>query len=182
MTNLSQIIFLVEDNNLYVKALEKYLKEHLKFNAYLHTFSNGEDCLKNMDMNPNIIVLDYFLNSASQNAMNGIEVLKKIKITHPDTSVLMLSNQDDLNVATDTMKYGAFDYVSKNENSFLRIQNSINNIEKIITQSIEIKAGRQVKLVLSVWIILLIALIVILQLFFPDLLKVYKNARGGYGG
>ncbi len=171
MTTSSQPIFLVEDNEMYLKTLERHLKEHLDTNAMIRTFSNGEECLKNMHLEPKIVVLDYYLNSLLPKAMDGLETLKKIKTMKPDTMVLMLSNQDNVQVATDTMKYGAFDYVSKNENAFLRVQNSINNIEKIITQSTAIKTGKQVRRVLIGWIILLIAIIIILQLFFPNLMN-----------
>lgn len=128
--NPSYHIFLVEDNKLYLDALKNYLKKHLEFNVRIHLFTNGEDCLKNLNVHPEIIVLDYFLNSNSKSAKNGIQILKTIKMTHPEIEVVMLSVQDHIKIATDTMKYGAFDYVSKNENAFLRIRNAINNIYK----------------------------------------------------
>lgn len=164
-------IFLVEDNSLYVNALEKRLSLNINSGTSIHKFANGEECIKNMGMNPKIVVLDYFLNSASREAMNGLEVLKKIKITNPETMVLMLSNQDDIQIATDTMKYGAFDYVSKNENAFLRLQNAINNIEKILAQATVIKTGQQVKRILIAWIIFLVVTIAVLQIFFPGLMN-----------
>lgn len=174
MKTLPYPIFLVEDNSLYLKAFEKYLTEHLKINVNIHTFSNGEECQKNMSLKPKIIVLDYFLNSAAQDAANGLEVLKKIKTTDPNTAVIMLSSQDNIKVATDIMSYGAFDYVSKNENSFLRVLNAINNIDKMITQAYELKISRQIKWVLVGWIILLIGIAVVIRLFFPDLMN--RNA------
>lgn len=169
MKTASQPVFLVEDNSLYAKALEKHLNEHLSSRVPIHTFSNGEDCLKNLNMNPKIIVLDYFLNSASRTAMNGLDILKQIKLTNPETKVLMLSSQDDMEVTTDTMKYGAFEYVPKNKNAFLRIQNSIDNLEKIIPlrkesfgQSTEIKKAKQF---LIASIMALAAVMVVLELF-----------------
>jgi DNA-binding NarL/FixJ family response regulator len=123
-------IFLVEDNKVYLKTLKIYLHAHLKFNIRIHTFSNGEECLRNLKLDPAIIVLDYFLNDKIKNARSGIEILKKIKMTNPEVKVVILSAQDNIKVATDTMKYGAFDYISKNENAFIRIENAINNIYK----------------------------------------------------
>ena len=166
-----QPIFLVEDNDVYRKTLETNLKERINHNTQIRSFSNGEDCLKNMNMKPKIVVLDYYLDGSSPTAMNGLEVLKKIKSTRPETMVLMLSNQDNMQVATDTMKYGAFDYVSKNENSFIRVENAIKNIERIISQTVAIKTGRQVRRVLIGWIIALIAIIIILEVFFPELMS-----------
>lgn len=164
-------IFLVDDNEIYLKTLEKHLVENLNFNVNIYSFSNGEDCLKKMHLKPGIVVLDYFLNSKNAKEVNGLEILKKIKLTRPETIVLMLSKQDDVEIATATMKYGAFDYISKSDNAFLRVQNAINNIDRIITQSQELRVGKQVKRVLIAWIILLIAVIVIMQVFFPELMQ-----------
>jgi two-component system OmpR family response regulator len=164
-------IFLVEDNELYVKTLEKHLADNLDFSTRIYTFLNGEDCLQNMKLKPKIIILDYFLNSANENASNGLEILKRVKAIDPGVAVIMLSSQDNLKVATDTMKYGAFDYVSKNENSFLRVQNAINNINKMIIKESELRMSRVVKRVLIGWIILLIAISIIMQVFFPQFMR-----------
>lgn len=93
MNTKSHPIFLVEDNDVYLKTLEKNLKENFNHGTQIRTFSNGEDCLKNMDLKPKIVVLDYFLDGSSPTAMNGLEVLKKIKIKSPETMVLMLSTR-----------------------------------------------------------------------------------------
>src|ERR1035437_1313719 len=135
-------IFLVEDNEIYLKTLEKYLKENLKLNARIHTVLSGEECLKNMSLKPDIIILDYFLNSTTQEAANGLDILKKIDTTYPNVAVIMLSSQDNIKIATYTMKYGAFEYVSKNESAFLRVHNVINNINKMIVQAAELKMNR----------------------------------------
>lgn len=166
-TTTSRPIFLVEDNSLYLKALEQHLKANATNGTPIRTFTNGEDCLKNMALKPKIVVLDYFLNTRSLGAMDGLDVLKRIKITNPETMVLMLSSQDSIKVATDTIKYGAFDYISKGENAFLRIQNGINNIEKIIEQGAQIKQSKQTRNILIMWIILLLAIMAIQQIFFP---------------
>jgi DNA-binding NarL/FixJ family response regulator len=164
-------VFLVEDNEIYLHLLKKHLAEHLKMNVQIHAFSSGEECLRNMKLKPKIIILDYFLNTTSPNAMNGLEVLKKIKAASPETEVVMLSSQDNIQVATDTMKYGAFDYVSKNENDLLRVEHAINNIHKMIAQQAELKTNRQVRWVLIAWIFFLLAGILVMQLFFPEMMR-----------
>lgn len=123
-------IFLVEDNKVYLKALKSFLTENLEMDVKIHTFSTGEECLESLNLNPGIIILDYYLNSKSKNSAGCIGILKNIKLMHPEIAVIIISTQDDIKVATDTMKYGAFDYVSKNDSAFLRIQNAINNIYK----------------------------------------------------
>src|ERR1035437_9349188 len=128
-TSQSKLIFLVDDNELFLKSIEVYLRQFFR-NFTITTFTTGEDCLKAISQNPDIVLLDYMLNSKYPDAMNGIMVLEKIKKTNPETSVIIFSAQDKIEVAVETMKHGAFDYVIKNERMFLRVQNAIKNILK----------------------------------------------------
>ena len=45
--------------------------------------------------------------------MDGIEVLEYIRENHPDTAVIMISGHGDLETAVDSMRKGAYDYISK---------------------------------------------------------------------
>ncbi|MDN3493474.1 sigma-54-dependent transcriptional regulator [Winogradskyella bathintestinalis] len=45
--------------------------------------------------------------------MDGIEVLEAVKKVKPETPVVMISGHGDLDTAVNTMRLGAFDYISK---------------------------------------------------------------------
>ncbi len=79
---------------------------------------------------PDVIILDYYLNGLDANAMNGIEILDKIKAYNSDIPVIMLSSQDKIEVAIECMHHRAFDYVVKSETAFMRIQRIINSISR----------------------------------------------------
>lgn len=121
-------IFLVDDDPMHLQMLKDHLSS--KLNVDITTFSTGEDCLANLDKKPDAIILDYYLNSVEKSAANGIEILKKIKAVSPDTEVVMLSGQEKIEIAVETMASGAFDYVIKNESSFLRTENKLVNVFK----------------------------------------------------
>ncbi len=126
-------LYFVDDDPIYLRTLENTLKESTYYEGTVKTFATGEDCLKTISSSkPDIVVLDYYLNSVNPDAINGIETLKKIKKASPRTHVIMLSGQDRIDVAINSMRYGAFDYVIKNENAFIRAQNNINNINENI--------------------------------------------------
>ncbi len=91
-------------------------------------FPSGEECLKRLEQGPQIVILDYYLNGNNPNAMNGMQVLKKIKKEHPQTDVIMLSSQEGIDVAIDTLKEGAYDYVTKGANAVIRVRNLIRRI------------------------------------------------------
>ena len=122
------IIFLVDDDKLFLSSLMHKLNERFKTEIKIITFTTGEDCLKELYLDPDIIILDHYLNSEYPDAINGIQVLKKIKSENNNATVVMLSSQDKLEVAAESIKYGAFEYVVKTESSFIRTENVVKNI------------------------------------------------------
>ena len=122
-------MFLIDDEPIQNEMLKDYLSERFLYNITM--FDNGEAALKKMGDDPEIVVLDYHLQSQSRDAKNGVDILKAIKENHPDTQVIMLSGQDKIDVAVDSMRYGAYDYVVKGETAFARIENIINNASEL---------------------------------------------------
>ena len=120
-------IFLVDDDALYLKSLE--IEFHQSGSFDIETYPTGEECIKNLNHDPAIIILDYHLDGIEKSAMNGIETLDKIKASFPDLPVIMLSSQDKIEVAIDCMHHKAFDYVVKSETAFLRIEKAIRTIQ-----------------------------------------------------
>jgi len=127
MKNESKIkLFLVDDDAVFLKLLEIEFLQHADFS--IETFATGELCLQQLSQNPDVIILDYHLDGIDKNAMNGMEVLDKIKAFNPDIPVIMLSSQDKIEVAINCMHHKATDYVVKSETAFLRLQKTITNI------------------------------------------------------
>ena len=121
-------LFLVDDDILFLKSLEIDFLERADFS--IETYVTGELCLENLSHKPDIIVLDYYLDSVDKTAMNGIDTLDIIKALNPNIPVIMLSSQDKIDVAIECMHHSAFDYVVKSETAFMRLQKIITNIFK----------------------------------------------------
>lgn len=166
-------VFFVDDDPLYLRMLENNLKKNPQYENTVSSFSSGDECIKNIHHKPDIIVLDYYLNSVQPDAINGIEVLKKIKKSLPETHVIMLSGQDKIDVAINTMKYGAFDYVVKNESAFIRTRNAMNNI----VNGIRLKEETKKYKLLTTTIIALMATItmvaIVLNFVFPGIYNIH---------
>ena len=129
MQNSAKIkIFLVDDDAVYLKALEIEFLHHGDFD--IETYSTGESCIKNLNKNPDVIILDFHLDGIIKTAMNGLETLDEIKHFNADIPVIMLSSQDKIDVAVSCMHHKAFDYIVKSETAFVRLQKAISTIFK----------------------------------------------------
>ena len=121
-------LFLVDDDAVFLKLLEIEFMNHADFD--IETYATGELCLEHLANNPDLIILDYHLDGIEKTAINGIEALDRIKQSHPDMPVVMLSCQDKIDVAVNCMHHKANDYVVKSETAFMRLKTIITNIIK----------------------------------------------------
>jgi two-component system OmpR family response regulator len=168
MANQQQrYIFLVDDEPIQNEMLKDYLSERFLYN--FKVFDNGEDALKELHLNPEIVILDYHLSAHKRDAQNGVEILKAIKEKSPDTQVVMLSGQDQIEVAVDSLKYGAYDYVVKGETAFSRTENIINNLSELHKMRTINSAYKKTIILLSVSMGLIILLTLYLMYFRPML-------------
>lgn len=132
----SILIFLVDDDELYLKFLEHQFQENS--GPAIRTFLTGEDCLQNISLKPDIIVLDYFLNTVNNNAIDGLKTLEKIKAASPGIHVIMSSAYSGADVAVNCIKLGAFDYIVKNDETFSKLKQSIKKIFSIYSKEKEL--------------------------------------------
>ncbi|MCJ7936266.1 MAG: response regulator [Chryseobacterium sp.] len=123
--NPKQLKFFIVDDDLFCSnAYEQYLK-NLSYTDVIY-FSNGDECLNNLHLKPDIIFLDHGMND-----MNGFETLKKIKRYNPNIYVIMVSGQKEINIAVEALKYGAFGYLAKDTTVCEKMREIINRIIRI---------------------------------------------------
>ncbi len=120
MSQQSPKVFIVDDEPLLAEMLTDFLKESDP-NLSINSFPTGEACLNKFDQNPDIVILDYYLNSKEKDAANGIDILKEIKKRNKALPVIMLSSQKSYATASQTIMYGAVHYVIKGQEAFAEI-------------------------------------------------------------
>lgn len=102
-------IFVVENDNLFVKMLDYIFSKDIVFKFY--DFKSEEDCLSNLHLKPEVIVLDHALSAA----MNDSESIRKIKKHNPHVYIIVLLDNKDEKLASKLLNAGAGDYVFKEE-------------------------------------------------------------------
>lgn len=122
-----EVVFIVDDEPMHAQMMEDHLRA--KYPTFeIYKYSTGEECNDNMDKNPSIVILDYHLDAVNKSARNGIQTLEHIKRKYDGVDVIMISGQDKIDVAVECMRSGAYDYIVKNETSFMRTENALERL------------------------------------------------------
>lgn len=161
-------IHMIDDDEMFLRALQQYLEGALKESIKIKWFLTGEEFLKNMSIDkPDIIILDYILNSRLPYAMDGRFVLQKIRQTDPKIPVIMLSGQNKIEIALDSIKNGAYDYVVKNDIAFLKILNILKKAVKNTLTSKKHELLMKWGAMLLSFICVISLAMVLMKMFFP---------------
>ncbi|GAA4036036.1 response regulator [Hymenobacter glaciei] len=115
-------IFLVDDDPFCLNLM-KHVMITNGF-ADVHTYEGGAACLNFLTDEPDIIFLDQVMGSVS-----GIETLKAVKRFNPDIYVVFVSGQHEVAVAVESLKYGAFDYIVKDEKLSTKVSSVLTKIK-----------------------------------------------------
>ncbi len=103
---MNKLVFIVDDEQAISKLLSYWLKD--KWGYDIEVFGSGEEILKRMYQKPDLVLLDIMLPG-----MDGMEVLKRLKQIDENLPVIMLSAQGKVEVALESLKFGAYDYFPK---------------------------------------------------------------------
>lgn len=133
------LIFIIEDSVVYKDLIVGHLQSK-KFKN-IKTFNSTEACMKELQLKPDLIVLDY-----SFEGISGLDFMRKINEEHPEIDFIFISGQNDVEVAVKIMKLGAADYVVKNENAPYRLVAAIEQL-MLVTKSKKMNKGFQLGVV-----------------------------------
>lgn len=124
MSKLSNKIFVVDDDMFHLEVMQHILRS--MGNEEIAVFENGMDCLLEIHQNPQIVFLDHQMDIYS-----GFETLRKIKRHNPNIFVVMVSAQGEIQTAVDSLKYGAFDYLQKDEKLEEKVHKTLQKIAEV---------------------------------------------------
>lgn len=150
---------IIDDNKLFKLAVKANLEQQFSDkNIKIHVFDIGEKSIERIKRDlPEIIILDYHLDSQIHQAADGIAVLDEIKQINPESKVIMLTGDSNIDVAIKSFLHGASDYVVKNDMEFEKINRSVQRILDAMEFEQEKKRKVVVKnVLLSIAIVLLI--------------------------
>ena len=129
-------ILIIEDEEAIRRVLVKILSEE---NSLYKVFEavdglSGTELIKKEDF-------DLILCDIKMPKMDGVEVLQAAKKLKPEIPIVMISGHGDLDTAVNTMRLGAFDYISKPPD-LNRLLNTVRNAldrKKLVVENKHLK-------------------------------------------
>ncbi len=123
------IVFIVEDSKMDRSMLLDFFISNYP-SIQVKSFVNGTDCVKEIivtSISPDIILMDYFLDSEDNNNMDGLEILSKVKEISPRSAIIMHTSIENKRIMELAREKGAFDYVVKGADGFKKLATIIDN-------------------------------------------------------
>jgi DNA-binding response OmpR family regulator len=103
---MADSILLIDDETQFLATMGKRLR---KRGFLVREAGSGLEGLRELELErADVVVLDVGMPD-----MDGIQVLREIKLRFPQVQVLMLTGHADMEVAISGMAMGAFDYLMK---------------------------------------------------------------------
>jgi DNA-binding NtrC family response regulator len=99
-------ILIADDEEVVIRSCLRILPDDL---YQIETARNGLEAIEMVAENDyDMLILDIMMPK-----LTGMEVLQRVKETHPDIDVIMITGLNQIDTAVKAMKLGAFDYLPK---------------------------------------------------------------------
>lgn len=118
-------VFVVEDDHWYREYI-KHIFNLLEIDN-VELFSSGKELIPRLKEHPDLITLDFNLPD-----IKGDELLKQIQSVSPNTEAVIVSGQENIQIALEFIKKGAFDYLIKDEDIKNRMVSMIQQVQRQI--------------------------------------------------
>ncbi|MBL4746448.1 MAG: sigma-54-dependent Fis family transcriptional regulator [Flavobacteriaceae bacterium] len=129
-------ILIIEDEAAIRRVLTKIISEE-NDDYVVSEASDGLEGIEKITKND----YDLVLCDIKMPKMDGVEVLERIKKINPEIPFIMISGHGDLDTAVNTMRLGAFDYISKPPD-LNRLLNTVRNAldrKKLVVENKRLK-------------------------------------------
>jgi len=153
-----QLKIALVDNDI---ANTEALRDFLIRNGYSHVdkYHDGERFIETLDrFDERAVVLEF--DQSGGGDLNGLEVLEAIKERSPQTHVIFFSGQDSLEVAVESLKNGADDYIVKSNASFALVKTALDKVYELQVLRTNERRNQRISWALTLgWIMTLVALV-----------------------
>lgn len=136
-------IVIIDDDEFFNKLTVWSVSDVLPENGKVFGYTSWESYLDNFDdsLPVSVFILDHHLDG-----LCGLDILKKLKILHPESKFIVLSGQYEVSTAIEYFHLGVYEYITKGTHSQTKLNNEITKIIKECELNKKLHATRTVLL------------------------------------
>lgn len=116
-------VCLVEDNKMFLQTLKTSLVKEFGEDLEVFAYSDSRSLIEKIQDLPNLLVMDYHLDDNSD--IEGIELVKYVRETSPDTQIIVLTGEDNVEKALECYNNGVTNYIKKDFTAIKRLMKEI---------------------------------------------------------
>jgi DNA-binding NarL/FixJ family response regulator len=124
-------------------------------NIDVYSYHTCEESYKHLHLLPDIILLDYHMNSRVYDAMNAKDALKHLRTQCPHAIIVLISSEHNMELINEAILHGASKYIRKDQEVYSEV---VKIVKKLITHQKTVRIKRRLlrALLVSVFLIILV--------------------------
>lgn len=107
-----KLIFVVDSDKKIQNLLEYTISGREGFKVIV--FPSGEECLMNLDVKPDIIILDHLFTGKAKKMLNGMQTFSELRKINKALQIIILSEKPNQKIIKELYVNDATNYISKN--------------------------------------------------------------------
>jgi DNA-binding NtrC family response regulator len=131
----TRILFVIEDNRTEGMLLQLALSEIEALDVRIFPTATA---MLNSELKPDIVIVDINLPD-----MNGMELIKRIQEADPNTRIVAVSAQRDIDVVAQVQAQGVYNYLVKSESCLTYLHRVIGELMIVLDYYDQQKANAQ---------------------------------------
>ena len=117
------LIYIIEDSRTFLISLKSKLRLAYNDQVIIKGFSDSKSFFDENQGDPQIIIMDFYLGEESES--DGTDLLQAIKSKYPQAFTIVLTGEEDVNIAKECFSLGADSYIVKTPDSLDKIVKEI---------------------------------------------------------
>ena len=133
----------IDDDPIILEMVKLILNQYE--NLVVSSYDTAEEFLGAIEKKgkPNLIIVDYFLNSKISSAMSGYKLIEICRKTSDNMPFIVVSSQKKISVGLDLVGLQVVDYIDKTDDFSSKIVKSVNSVIEIKQKEAEKKVAER---------------------------------------
>jgi DNA-binding NtrC family response regulator len=132
-----ELVYLFDDDPVFSQAIKLWFEVQ---GYRIKVFHNAYSFFKGLKYcEPDIVILDFALNENYQGIKNGAHVAERISEISNKLPIIMISGQDNIQVAVDSFRKHIVDYVVKDDHFHMNLKQILKNLKEMTALRKEIR-------------------------------------------